>query len=338
MDRYRLIPLALELVGERPQELQIADAATLAARHYPALSTDRPALIWRLDGAAPWAALGSLLREAYDPDHIVILGADLEATTPTTRTMALGDLDTVPAAVRGMLYVPPLSHASAIETFQGTVAHLRAADGCPWDRKQTHRSLRQGFQEEAYEVLDALDRGDIQDLQEELGDVLLHVLLQVQIAQEAGEFRLSDVVHGVNNKIVYRHPHVFDGVQVDGVQEVLLNWEALKQQEKGERAGGDRVLEGISPTMPALARAQSIQRHVNGLDVVDAETGDLAKQVVARVDELLSARDGAAKGRILGDLLFSLANLARLLEIDAESALREANVRFERHFARRQSS
>jgi tetrapyrrole methylase family protein/MazG family protein len=216
--------------------------------------------------------------------------------------------------------------------FQDTVAHLRAQDGCPWDREQTHRSLRQGFQEEAYEVLDALDRDDLGALQEELGDMLLHILLQVQIATEQGEFRLSDVVCHVNKKIVYRHPHVFAGLQVEDVAEVLVNWEALKLQEKESAAETPAPLAGISVAMPALARAQSIQRHVDGSEMLENSVPALAARVASDLKRLGMAKEGVARTEALGDLLFELANLARKLGVDAESALREANLRFEEQF------
>jgi tetrapyrrole methylase family protein/MazG family protein len=228
-----------------------------------------------------------------------------------------------------LLYVPPLPCAGSVARFQDTVAHLRAPDGCPWDREQTHRSLRQGFQEEAYEVLDALDRDDLHALQEELGDILLHVLLQVQIATEQGEFRLSDVICHVNDKIVYRHPHVFAGLEVDGVAEVLVNWEALKQQAKEDGEEAPSALAGIPIDMPALARAQSLQRHVDGSDVLQHALTDLAGQAARGVERLSATGQEAASAEAFGDLTFQLANLARALGIDAESALREANLRFE---------
>jgi MazG family protein len=180
--------------------------------------------------------------------------------------------------------------------------------------------------------LDALDRGDLEALQEELGDVLLHILLQAQIASELGEFRLSDVICRVNRKIVYRHPHVFSGLDVDGVEQVLINWETLKQQEKNARTENPSALDGIAQTMPALARAQSIQRHVDRTGVLPAGTDGLTASVIDRVGSLAQEADAPSRAHVLGDLLFDLTNLARRLEIDAEGALREANARFEQQF------
>jgi tetrapyrrole methylase family protein/MazG family protein len=164
--------------------------------------------------------------------------------------------------------------------------------------------------------------------------VLLHILLQAQIATEEGEFRLSDVVCHVNRKIVYRHPHVFGGLEVDGVAEVLVNWEMLKQQEKEQRLEAPSPLDGIPHAMPALARAQSIQRHVERSEAPQGRAADLAAQVRASLDHLAAQPVPVEAGLLLGQMLFALADLARILGTDAESALREANARFEERFRR----
>jgi tetrapyrrole methylase family protein/MazG family protein len=216
-----------------------------------------------------------------------------------------------------------------VETFQATVAYLRAPDGCPWDREQTHQSLRKGFQEEAYEVLDALDRGDLEGLKEELGDVLLHILLQAQIATEEDEFTMSDLVCYANRKIVSRHPHVFGDLAVDGVGEVLANWEDLKRREKGRDCQGASLFEGIPLALPALARTQAMLRRAGGQGV-DPFEGMLVEDSIAETwDRVTLAQDAAAKARRLGDLLFGLSAYAALAGIDAEGALRDANARFE---------
>ena len=333
MELFQLIVPALDTLGKAPAELQIIDVDVLVERYYPSVNTDRPALIGPLVDAAQCQALGARLRQAYPGDHEARMVAGAGGKDPETRTMTLNQLgEATPGPSPVLLYVPPLPCPGAVETFQDTVAHLRAPDGCPWDRKQTHRSLRQGFQEETYEVLDALDRGDLEALQEELGDVLLHVLLQAQIATESGEFRLSDVVCHVNSKIVHRHPHVFDGLEVDGVAQVLVNWETLKQQEKQARVENASAVDGISPAMPALARAQSIQRHVDRTGAVSAKVDDLAARIVERVYSLSAGPEPASSAVIVGELLFDLTNLARRLGVDAESALREENTRFEQQF------
>jgi tetrapyrrole methylase family protein/MazG family protein len=334
MTWFSLVDRTLDVLNLAIQDLQLADADALLARHYPNLSADRPALIGPLSSAAACRQLSGLLRRAYPKDHEVMVVGDVDGDRPTVQSSPMDRLDRVDLQGLSLLYLPPLPCPGAVETFQATVAHLRAPDGCPWDREQTHQSLRQGFLEEAYEVLDALDRGDLELLREELGDVLLHILLQVQIASERGEFRMSDVVCQVDRKIVHRHPHVFRGLVVDGVEEVLTNWEELKRQEKGERAQALSPFEGIPLSMPALARAQAMLRRAARLGVLPAEDDDLAGRL-SRAAALSATGQAPGDGeRLLGDLLFDLASLAFKEGVDAESALREASARFERRVKR----
>jgi uncharacterized protein YabN with tetrapyrrole methylase and pyrophosphatase domain len=154
----------------------------------------------------------------------------------------------------------------------------------------------------------------------------------MQIASERNEFRLGDVVCRVRKKLVHRHPHVFGDLLVSGVDQVLVNWEALKQQEKGARQASSSMLDGVSPAMPSLARAQSIQRHVDRTGVLPTEVNELLSRICEALPGLAEETAPAVRETLLGDLLFDLANLARRLGLDAESALREANSRFERHF------
>jgi MazG family protein len=156
--------------------------------------------------------------------------------------------------------------------------------------------------------------------------------MQAQIASERAEFRMSDVVCRVNAKIVHRHPHVFGDLSVSGVDEVLVNWEELKQQEKQAGQESPSVLDSVSPAMPALARAQSVQRHVDRTGFGSAEMDELASRISEALLALLTEGGDRAREALLGDMLFDLVNLARKLDIDAESALREANLRFERCF------
>lgn len=331
---YPRVESALAALNVAPHSLQLAQVEALTARHYPNLSPDRPALIGLLRSEAQFAALAKSLLLAYSHEHevsvVLYRGDDLE--TQTVGLHALRELSC--ACDEALVYVPPLPCPGSLETFLDTVAHLRSPDGCPWDREQTHRSLRQGFQEEAYEVLDALDREDVELLEEELGDVLLHILLQAQIAAEQGEFRMSDVVCRVNTKLVYRHPHVFGGLAVSGVDEILVNWEELKQREKGRGASRGSSLDGIAPGLPALARAQSIQRHVDRTGAVSDPVDVLVARARAAFESLPADVEIGQADPILGDLLFDLANLARKLDVDLESSLREANTRFEHAYRR----
>ena len=151
---------------------------------------------------------------------------------------------------------------SKFDALREIIAKLRAPDGCPWDRKQTHASLRESFLQECYEVLESLDEGDTRKLQEELGDLLLHIVLQAQIADEAGEFKIEDVIKGINEKLIYRHPHVFGTAQVKNAEEVLHNWQELKRAEKNKKGNNDSLLASVPKNLPALNYSQEIQHRV----------------------------------------------------------------------------
>jgi tetrapyrrole methylase family protein/MazG family protein len=209
------------------------------------------------------------------------------------------------------------------------VAHLRAPDGCPWDREQTHESLRAGLLEEAYESVTAIDRGDTEALREELGDLLLQVLLQTQIATEAGEFKMPDVIAGIDSKLKHRHPHVWGGRSVEDTQEVLHNWEELKREEKGRRSS---VLDGVPGALPALQQADTYGRRVARVGFDWPDVSGVADKVREELAELESTSTREGQEAELGDLLFAVANWARWLDVAPETALRKANARFAHRF------
>lgn len=329
--RLRLDPL---------QGLQIADATALAHSHYPLFNPDLPLLIGQLYSRDLAAEIKLVLMMAYPDDHLITLVRAAGTLYEASFTLPLYELDRC-AEIDHLtsLYVPPLSKPGSLAAFQEVVAHLRAPEGCPWDREQTHRSLRPFLLEETYEVLQALDSEDMISLKEELGDLLLQILLHTQIAIEQDEFKMADVVSSVVAKLKRRHPHVFGRVQLSNAQEVLINWERIKSEEKaaqqhgeGEREEAEGLLAGIPDGLPALARAQALQRRVEraGLDWPDI--GHVWSKVEEEMAELRQAHTGAAQEMELGDVLFSLVSLGRWLHIDAESALREATARFERRF------
>ncbi len=216
-----------------------------------------------------------------------------------------------------------------VEGFRAIIARLRGPDGCPWDRVQTHASLKPYLLEEAYEALAALDEGDPQGLCDELGDLLLEVFLHIQLAEEAQEFTLADVIHGIASKIVRRHPHVFGEEKVDSPQEVMARWQALKREEKGLQGS---ALAGVPQAMPALARAQMFLARGASVGFQWPQTGDVLDKLGEELKELAQAGELAHKREELGDVLFLLVNLARYLDLDAEEALRQANRKFYRRF------
>ena len=208
---------------------------------------------------------------------------------------------------------------------------LRAPDGCPWDREQTPATLKPQLLEECYEVLEAIDSASPSDLKEELGDLLLHVIFQAQIADEKGEFNFSDVAEGISDKLVRRHPHVFGTGRAVGAGEVVTLWNELKKAEKPERT---RALDGVPRTLPALMRAEALQKRARqvGFDWPDPQ-GALEK-VREEVDEVAAEMEGPreAVAEELGDLFFSLVNLGRHLQFSAEELLSRANDKFARRF------
>ncbi len=216
------------------------------------------------------------------------------------------------------------------DTLVSIVARLRAPDGCPWDREQTHASLKGNLLEECYEALEALDEGDRDKLCSELGDLLMQVVLHAQIAAEADEFELGDVIQSINAKLVYRHPHVFGSVKVVGSGEVLANWEALKRDERDSRAS---MLVNVPRQMPALSYSQEIQDRVARVGFDWAEVDGIINKLSEEIGELKRADSPEQKASEFGDLLFTLANFARRLGIDLEAALRQANRRFYRRFS-----
>ncbi len=225
-----------------------------------------------------------------------------------------------------------MSSPSPIDRLREIMAALRAPNGCPWDKEQTHASIKPQLLEECYEVLEAIDSGDAKHLQEELGDVLLHVVFHCQLAAEAGEFTFDDVATGISDKLVRRHPHVFGDVNAPDTKTVLKNWEAIKKQEKPERKG---PFDGIPKVLPALMRATEVSKKAAkvGFDWQDA-AGAMAK-VHEEIEELKAdAHDKERAADELGDLLFATVNLSRHLKLDAEQCLSDATKKFQRRFER----
>ena len=213
-----------------------------------------------------------------------------------------------------------------------TVRILRSPEGCEWDRAQTHKSLRPNMLEEAYEAVDAIVSGDMKHLKEELGDVLLQVLLHSQIADDEGEFNLDDVAKGLNEKLIHRHPHVFGNVKVNSTDDIINNWDKLKQEEKPHRKS---AMDGISKSQSALMSAQKISKRAvkQGFEWPDEKT--LYECVYSELDEFKEAVQENDKEHMeeeFGDVLFALVNVARWNKIDAEQALIKANSKFKKRF------
>ena len=219
-----------------------------------------------------------------------------------------------------LAYVPqgpvPSSHQGArLLDLVRVMARLRGPDGCPWDREQDHRSLARHLLEETHEALDAIDAGDDELLREELGDVLLQVVFHAQMAADAGTWDVDDVAEGIVRKLIRRHPHVFGEVEVSGADEVLVNWERIKAEEKGPKA----VEDDIPATLPALARAAKVLRRAGGSGFAWRSVEAALDALREEVTELEAATDPANVEEEIGDVLFATVSVARTLGVDAES-------------------
>ena len=224
---------------------------------------------------------------------------------------------------------------SSFDELVAIMKTLQAPGGCPWDREQTHESLKPYFIEEVYEVLDAIDAGSDKHLKEELGDVLLQVLFHAEIASREGRFTIEDVIRVIIDKLIRRHPHVFGDTAVDSSAQVTRNWEAIKRREKREKKKGGSVLDGLPKDLPALIKARRIQEKVSRVGFDWERTEEVMLKVEEELSELKEARekeDPTAVEEELGDLLFAVANLARFVSVCPEDALRKTIDKFQKRF------
>jgi tetrapyrrole methylase family protein/MazG family protein len=328
--------LALLGVDALPN-VQIADALELAARHHPTIQPDAPALIAQLYSPQVAGDVKLTLMNQYPDEHEVLLIHAVGTADERVERMPLFALDRSPhIAHLTALFVPPLPQPSAFESLQEVVAHLRAPEGCPWDREQTHQSLRANLLEEAYEVLAAIDADDPAAQREEFGDLLLQVVLHSQIAIEGGEYSMGEIIAHLRAKLIRRHPHVFGDTKVSGTAQVLENWEKLKAAERaasGQTKPDKGILGSLPKGLPALIQADTYQHRAAR---VGFDWPDIAG-VKAKIQEEIAEVEAAAEDQRedeVGDLLFSVVNWARWLKVEPESALRRANQKFFDRFAK----
>lgn len=239
------------------------------------------------------------------------------------------------------VYVPPVCDEQILmknfSKLREIIAVLRGPDGCPWDKEQTHESLKKYLIEETYEVVDAIDSGDIDHMIEELGDVLLQIMLHAQIGEDEGYFSIEDVIEGISAKMIRRHPHVFGSVEVKNAEEVIQNWEEIKKKEK-EHTAEPSLLEGVSKSLPNLIRAYEIQKKAAKVGFDWEEITPALEKVKEELQEFENELTGTDPEQQLlakkefGDLLFAFVNVARFLKIHPEEALFETNEKFIRRF------
>jgi tetrapyrrole methylase family protein/MazG family protein len=325
---FNLVSRIFGILGMAPPaKLVLLAAETLSSAHVPPHPPDMPVLVTDIDSRELALHLKNVLLTAYPKEHMVFIVR--EGKKREERIEAINGNDFSEST---SLYVPALGEGTSFESFAEIVAHLRAPNGCPWDREQTHETLRKHLLEEAYEAISAIDSGDFADMREEFGDLLLQIVLQSQIANEEGQFNINQVVQGIYSKIVRRHPHVFGDLKLESVDGVLANWEKLKEKERSESKEERGLLDGVPLALPALSQAQEYQDRAARVGFDWPEIEGVLDKIAEEIDEIKRATNEKELAAEIGDLLFALVNLARWKKVDAESVLRETNRKFKKRF------
>jgi tetrapyrrole methylase family protein / MazG family protein len=312
-----------------PSKLILLEAQTLSSAHYPPFPPEMPVLLTGVDSRELALQVKKVLLAVYPQEHVVQV-----VESGKWKDVILNEFDAFSSNT--CLYIPSLGEGTSFEAFAEIVAHLRAPDGCPWDKEQTHQTLRTHLLEEAYEALTAMDENDPAGMREEFGDLLLQVILNSQIAGETDEFSITKVIESIYDKIVRRHPHVFGDVKLDGVKGVLQNWEKLKEKERrenGEEKKEKGLLDGVPSALPALTQAQEYQDRAARVGFDWPEIEGVLDKIREEIEEIKQAQNLDEVTAELGDLFFVLVNLARWRKVDAESALRGTNIKFKKRFA-----
>jgi len=329
-------PVLRQLGIDALDGLQIMDGLTLAAMHHPPLNPEFPALVAQVYSREVASNVKLTLMNQYPDEFEVQLIHAAGTGQQQVETLPLYEIDRCPHINHlTSLYVPALGEYTSFEAFQEIIAHLRAPEGCPWDRKQTHESLRPFVVEETYEVLEAIDEGDWQSLADELGDLLLQIVLHTQIATEYGEFSMSDVLSQVNRKMIRRHPHVWGEVDVKGdAGQVLKNWDDIKQAEKA--ANGEvpqSILDGVPKGAPALMVAYKYQQKAAKVGFDWPGVSGVEDKIREELAEILNESAPEKKAAEIADLIFVLVNWLRWLGVDdPESLVRAVNKKFYQRF------
>lgn len=327
------------LLGIDPIEgLAVLDGTALRREH---LAPHLHLVITQVYDAFVAADVKLTLMEVYPDDYpVTVVTAVGVPQREKVEQKPLYLLDRLATDNLTLVYVPPTDDPRVInrrfDRLREVVAILRGPEGCPWDREQTHRSIRKNVIEEAYEVAQAIDDGDPDALCEELGDLLLQVMLHAQMAEEEGIFTVDDVIGGLVDKLIRRHPHVFGDRSAESAEEALANWEAMKQREAAAKGKGDApsLLDSVPRALPALLKAWKIQKKAASVGFDWTALDDVFAKVEEEVREV---REAAAQGREraadeVGDLLFAVVNLARFLHVDPEEALARTCAKFARRF------
>lgn len=317
-------------------QVTLVDALKLAGLQTPSFPPSQPTLVAQIYSREVASDAKLTLMSVFPDEHPVKLLHAAGTQEERIEDLPLHAIDqSAHLGLLSSLYIPAMANGSAFEDFQEIIACLRAPDGCPWDREQTHVSLKPFLLEETYEALEALDLEDMGLLKEELGDILLQVVLHAQIGVEDGDFTMSDILKGISDKMQRRHPHVFSDGSAKDVDGVIQKWEEIKADERKDNHHADKkgMLDGIPLNLPALVQAQHIQERARRIGFDWPDISGVLEKVDEERQELDQAQNKEERLAEAGDLLFAVVNLARWLDVDAESALREANRRFKKRFA-----
>jgi tetrapyrrole methylase family protein/MazG family protein len=307
-----------------PSRLILLESQTLSSAHVPPFPPDMPALLLNIKSRDLALHLRTVLLTTYPAEHVVHIVQNGKAEEGRLNDLEFSD--------SACIYIPPLEEGTSFESFAEIIAHLRAPNGCPWDREQTHETLRKHLLEESYETIAAIDSGDFNSMREEFGDLLLQVVLQAQIANEDGQFNVNQVIQGIYSKIIRRHPHVFGDLKLEGVEGVLANWEKLKEQERRKMKDEKGLLDGVPVALPALSQAQEYQDRAARVGFDWPEIEGVLDKVKEEIEEIKNAESDFELASEIGDLFFALVNVARWKSIDSESALRGTNKKFKQRF------
>ncbi|HEX5839969.1 MAG TPA: nucleoside triphosphate pyrophosphohydrolase [Anaerolineales bacterium] len=311
-----------------PPKLVLLEAGTLADAHVPPYPPDMAVLFTNVDSRESASQIKRVLLATYPASHEISWVKD-----EASENIQIDALDEKEFYTDTCLYVPSLGEGTSFESFAEIVAHLRAPDGCPWDKEQTHESLRKHLLEESYEAITAIDSGDFADMREEFGDLLLQIVLQSQIANEEKQFNVNEVIEGIHSKIVRRHPHVFGELELEDVQGVLANWEKLKENERKEKKQEKGLLDGVPAALPSLSQAQEYQDRAARVGFDWPEIEGVLDKVREEIEEIKLAETDFELASEIGDLFFALVNVSRWKNVDSESALRGTNLKFKKRFA-----
>ena len=324
-----------ELKFDEKQNIRLINGDSLREGYTLLHSPDEFALYYFESKSIEAAKFSSLVKAAYKATYrllqIIVTNDDqIEIRSDKISDISFDQL----IDQGGYLFFEPAGDMTSLTRFIDLIAHLRAPDGCPWDKKQTLLTLRTNLLEEAHEVLEAIDNNDMEGLKEELGDLLLQIVLQAQIAAENGNFNLYEVINGIYRKIVFRHPHVFGEVEVEGVNGVLQNWEKWKAEERIQKNKPENtsILASVPKNLPSLALAQKYQERAARVGFDWPDLAPVIEKIEEEIAEVKNATDKSSLERELGDLLFALVNLIRWHGFDAESSLRKMNQRFLKRF------